>query len=415
MFTNSVIRFAFICIFIEALSVGLIIPTLPALLGVITSTPQRQTIWYSSIMIAFGLTQFIFTPILGHLSDKFGRRPVLLIGTLGLGITYLIPAMSNDPFSILLSRCIAGFLAANIVVAQACITDQTLPEKRTEYFGKMGATFGVAFIFGPAIGGLLGRISLHLPFYCASILSFLNFIIGFFSLPLRRKNNTPTLTLPQKLNPFSPLISMLKNSQLAPLLIAIFFYTLSQSIIQVTWAIYTENRYQWSSADIGCSLFLLGATITCIQAILLPKLLRHFASKTICLLALLTALISLIGIAFSTQGVTAILFLCTFASIGMTGPILQGAISQLSHREQQGSHLGVIASLSSLTRAISPFLGAPLLLYTHTNSTSYLAGLPYLVGALLLCFAFTMIYRTHKLPQKKSGESIINSSDLINS
>lgn len=414
--TNPVIRFSFFCIFIEALSVGLIIPTLPALLGTITNTPQRQTIWYSSIMIAFGLTQFVFTPLLGHLSDRIGRRPVLLWGTLGLSFTYLIPAISENPFIILVSRCLAGFLAANIVVAQACIADQTSPEKRTEYFGKMGATFGVAFIFGPAIGGLLGRISLHIPFYCAAILSFINFLLGFILLPKQSTKKDLPPTLSAQLNPFSPLLNMLKIQSIAPFLVVIFLYTLSQSIIQVTWAIYTETRYHWTSSDIGGSLFLLGASITCVQAWILPKLLKTYDPRKICLSALSIALGSLIGIAFSPYGIFAIFFLCSFACIGLIGPILQGAISQLSHRDHQGSHLGVIASLSSLTRAISPLLGAPLLLYTHQdNSLSVLAGLPYLVGAFLLFFAFIFIVHIPKLPQKNAGKALINSSDLINS
>ena len=195
--------FVLLCVFLDALCIGLIIPVLPRLLGVLTVSREEQAFWYGAVMVGYGLTQFLCAPILGALSDRFGRRPLLLSGILGLGVMSLVPALTSSPAAILISRILGGALSANVVVAQAYIADITPVSERAKSFGRIGAVFGLAYILGPALGGVLGDWSERLPFFTAFAVCAGNFLYGLSSSrKASPRNAARTRFIPQV--PFPP-------------------------------------------------------------------------------------------------------------------------------------------------------------------------------------------------------------------
>lgn len=390
------IGFVLACVFLDALGIGLIVPVLPRLIGSLADTRDLQTSWYGAIMVSYGLMQFFFAPILGALSDRIGRRPVLLTGILGLSIMMIVPAVSQSLPFILLSRLVGGMMSSNIVVAQAYIADVTPSHQRIASFGKIGAIFGIAFVLGPAMGGVLGQTDPKIPFFVASAICALNFLYGFFILPesLRVRSTAP-LSL-GRLNPFSAIWSLAGNLSLRPLLVVITLFTLAQSLMQCTWALYTEYRYAWTPLMIGMSIFALGLSISLTQGFILPRLVQKLAPGHIIVTGLLIGLSSMLVIALSPSGAVSLAMVCLFAVMGIVGPTIQGLISRRCEASTQGVNMGAVSSLNSFTGAISPLIGTPLLMITADHHMHpVLAGAPYLATVLLIACALALTLKTN--------------------
>lgn len=382
------VRFVLACVLLDALGIGLIIPVLPRLIGTLTNSPDEQTLWYGAVMVSYGLMQFFFAPLIGALSDRIGRRPVLLAGISGLALMMIVPAVTTSVELLLLSRIAGGALSSNIVVAQAYIADVTPADRRTAAFGRIGAIFGIAFVLGPALGGLLGEYDPRLPFAVAAIICFLNFLYGLFVLPesLTTPDKTP---IPwRRMHPFGALTELGRERALVPALVIVVLYTLSQSVVQCTWALYTEFRYGWTPQAIGFSIFALGLSITLTQGWLLPKATRRLSPKQIVTIGLLVGLLALLGMGLSTSGPVAAALMCAFALMGIVGPTVQGLVSRTGDATRQGVRMGAVSSLNSFTGAVSPLIGTPLIFYAGRQDPSALAaGLPYFLAALLLVAA----------------------------
>ena len=367
------IGFVLACVFLDALGIGLIVPVLPRLIGSLADTRDLQTSWYGAIMVSYGLMQFFFAPILGALSDRIGRRPVLLTGILGLSIMMIVPAVSQSLPFILLSRLVGGMMSSNI-----------------------GAIFGIAFVLGPAVGGVLGQTDPKIPFFVASAICALNFLYGFFILPesLRVRSTAP-LSL-GRLNPFSAIWSLAGNLSLRPLLVVITLFTLAQSLMQCTWALYTEYRYAWTPLMIGMSIFALGLSISLTQGFILPRLVQKLAPGHIIVTGLLIGLSSMLVIALSPSGAVSLAMVCLFAVMGIVGPTIQGLISRRCEASTQGVNMGAVSSLNSFTGAISPLIGTPLLMITADHHMHpVLAGAPYLATVLLIACALALTLKTN--------------------
>ena len=388
MIKKPAIGFVLACVFLDALGIGLIVPVLPRLIGTLAETRDLQTGWYGLIMVSYGLMQFFFAPLLGALSDRIGRRPVLLTGIFGLSLMMLVPAFSQSLAMILGSRLVGGMMSSNIVVAQAYIADVTPETQRINSFGKIGAIFGIAFVLGPAIGGILGHNDPTIPFLVASGICAINFLYGIFILPesLVHKDQTP-LTI-RRLNPLSAIASLGQLEGLRPYLLIITLFTLAQSLMQCTWALYTEYRYAWTPLSIGLSIFALGISISLTQGVLLPRLGHRFNAKQLILTGLVVGLISLTAIGLAPVGWITLPFVCTCAVMGLVAPAIQGLISKRSAASHQGVNMGAVSSLNSFMSAISPIIGTPLLMVTSANTSNpFLAGTPYFVAASLVFIA----------------------------
>ena len=391
MSRSPTLRFVLTCIFLDALGIGLIIPVLPRLIGLLSVSQEMQTVWYGAIMISYGLMQFAFAPLAGALSDHIGRRPVLLAGIFGLSLMMAVPAFSDSLTLILLSRIVGGMMSSNIVVAQAYIADITPRDLRISSFGKIGSIFGIAFVLGPAIGGLLGHSDPRIPFQIASVICTLNFVYGCFVLPESLKTPSTEPMSFKRINPFGAIGMLASMKTIRPLLIILTLFTLAQSLMQCTWALYTEYRYAWTPLTIGFSIFLLGVSISVTQGLVLPRLAERHHPSILVKGGLLVGLICMTLIGLSPSGALNIVLICFVGLMGIVGPTIQGIISRHIDANHQGIGMGAVGSLNSFTGAISPLIGTPLLMATSSFPTHPLwAGVPYFACAFLLCAALCL-------------------------
>lgn len=353
--------FILITVFVDMLGIGLMLPVLPALVGELAGSPDLQSYWYGALMVTFGVAQFLAMPLLGALSDRYGRRPVLLLFIFGLGIAYLISATTQSLVVLLLSRIISGGTSASFTVANAYVADITTPAERSKGFGAIGAAFGLGFIVGPALGGILASDDIRLPFWIAAGMALLNGLYGWFvlpeSLPLERRRK---LKLSQA-NPFGAL-KHLKGLQGVGLLIIVYsFILLAQWILQTTWVLYTSFRFQWQPSDNGMALCLVGLMAVLAQGVFMGSLLKRFGEQKLAMMAMTSAMIASIGYGLIDQSwMLYLLITANFLSF-TASPALQGLISKAAHETEQGLTQGALNSIASLMTVIAPLIGTPLL------------------------------------------------------
>lgn len=393
------VPFVLFNIFLDILGIGLIIPVLPKLVGTLAENAQAQAWWLGAMLIAYGFMQFALAPTLGSLSDKWGRRPILLLGVLGLGVMFFVPAFSDSLTVILLSRVLGGMFSANIAVAQAYIADVTPKEQRAAAFGKIGACFGVGFILGPAAGGLIGEYSIRLPFILAGTLAILNFFYGLFILPESLRIKNPNAVTFARCNPISSLLELGKFKQIGALLVVIALSSFVQSLLHSTWSLFTTFRFHWSPMDIGLSLVAIGTVTGIIQGKFIKSLLAFFGPKRLILFGLLSGAAAYLGFGLITVGALAYLIIVlNFLSVAVT-PTLNGIVSEEVPSADQGRALGAVSALGSLMGVLAPLLGTPLLVHTsHMAPGSVLGGLPYIICSSLLLLAAliaSLHFRSH--------------------
>lgn len=397
--------FVLACIFLDALGIGLIVPVLPRLIGTLTTSHDAQTWWYGMIMLSYGVMQFVSAPLLGALSDRYGRRPVLLAGICGLGVMFAVPAFFASLPAILASRIAGGMLSANMAVAQAYVADLTTGYERSAAFGKIGATFGIGFVVGPALGGILGQNDPTIPFVVASAVTLINFFYGLFALPESLTNPNPRPLSLAASTPFASLAAMLREPRARLFLLTLALTGLANGVMQCTWALYTEFRYGFTPLQIGLSVFALGISISLVQGFLLQRLLARLHSQLIAALAIASGAVCLAAIGVSTNGLVAVIFVCLYACAGAVSPLLTAAISRETPLDAQGKAIGSVSSLNSLTGAVAPALGTPLLMVTTGQSPeSLLAGTPYFACALLSAAALVLfVFGMRRLSEKSSA------------
>ena len=271
---QAAIPFVVITVLIDMVSIGLIVPVLPALVGTFTASQTEQASWYGAVTLAFSLANFFASPLLGALSDRFGRRPVLLLGFCGLTISFFGTALATAIWMLVVVRVLSGSMQATALVANAYVADITPPEGRARRFGLLGAMFGIGFILGPVIGGLLGAIDLRLPFFAAGSLALLNLLYGYFVLPesLPADRRRP-FTWGAALNPIAALGELGRLGGIGTLVAVVACTALSQFVLYTSWVLYTTFKFGWGPQDNGWSLFTVGCMSALVQGVLLGRLL----------------------------------------------------------------------------------------------------------------------------------------------
>jgi DHA1 family tetracycline resistance protein-like MFS transporter len=385
------ITFILITVLIDVMGIGLLLPVIPSLVGEFTTSRDAQTYWYGALMVTFGLAQFLCAPLLGALSDRYGRRPILLASIAGLGTMFYLSAVVETLAALVATRILGGALAANFSVANAYVADITPPEGRAKGFGMIGAAFGIGFIIGPAAGGLLGAIDIRLPFYAAAALSLLNWLYGLLVLPESLPQDRRKPVDFRKANPFSALAGLARLKNVGVLVAVIGLFTLAQFVLHGTWVLFTTFRFDWGPFENGMSLFVVGLTAAIVQGGLLGLLLKRMGERAVVLAGLTSGMFAYLAYALAPQGwmMYAIIFsnLLAFA----VGPAMNAIVSKAADPREQGVAMGSLSSLGSLTAVVAPLLGAPLLAeVSHLPAGDWRIGAPFFLSAALQACALAL-------------------------
>lgn len=406
---KAAVGFIFITLLIDVMGWGLIIPVMPRLISELKHIPVNEASTYGAVLISvYAFTQFICSPIVGNLSDQFGRRPILLCSLLGFAIDYIFQALAPTYGLLFVGRVIAGITGASITTAAAYIADVSTPENRAKNFGMIGAAFGLGFIIGPALGGLLAGWGIRAPFYAAAVLCLLNFLYGYFVLPesLDKEHRRPFEW--KKANPFGSLQFLRKTPSIGGFAICYFLLYLAAQAVQGNWSYYTIYRFNWEEDMVGISLAVVGLLVGLVQTLVTRKINPLLGNeKSIYIgLCLYSLGLVLFGLANSTW--LMFLFLIPYCFGGIAGPALQASMAEHVARNQQGALQGALTSLMSLTTIIGPFIMTNLFKYFTTDKAPFLLpGIPFFLGALFMLLALAVIMKVFRKEKKAAPESAL--------
>lgn len=392
------IIFIFITLFLDIFGIGVIIPVLPKLVeqlqGGNLEAAAHSVGWLGAL---YALMQFIFSPVLGSLSDRFGRRPVILGSLLGSGIDYLVLAWAPTMGWLYFARIVSGITAANISAASAYIADVTPPEKRAAGFGMIGAAFGLGFIAGPAIGGLLGAHDLRTPFFVAAGITLLNWLYGAFVLPesLAKENRRPFSW--ESAHPIKALVALKRWPVVAGLAGTHFCSVLAGNIYPALWVLYTGYRYGWDSKMVGWSLALVGILAAVVQAGLAGKVLKVIGEKRGIYVGLLGMAVAMLcyGLAWEGWMLFAIIFIGSIAGIG--SPATQSMISKAVPADEQGAVQGALNSIMSIAGILAPVLWTALFSWSIASEREpKVPGIPFFAASLVSVVAALLAWRAFR-------------------
>lgn len=383
--------FIMLTVLIDLLSIGLIIPVLPALVGSFTGSQSGQAFWYGVVTFTFGFANFFASPVLGGLSDAFGRRPVLLLGFCGLGLTFFATAMATALWMVVAVRLVGGAMQTNAAIANAYVADISKPEERARRFGLLGAMFGVGFIVGPVMGGLLGAISLQLPFYVAGAGTMINLLYGFLLLPESLPPERRRPFRPAHANPLASLRALAQLKGVGRLVLVYGLNTLAQFSLYTCWVLYTTFKFGWGPKENGWSLAVVGVMSVLVQGVLLGRLLKRFSPRGLAQAGLLSSVLAFVAWGAASQGwmMYAVIVLNLLGYTVTTA--LQSIISSAADAHTQGRTMGATSSLNSLTAVIAPACSAPLLAtVSHLPPGDWRIGAPFYFCALLQATALVL-------------------------
>jgi DHA1 family tetracycline resistance protein-like MFS transporter len=384
---RAAVAFIFVTVMLDMLAFGIIIPVLPHLIvQLIGGSIAHAAMWSGLFGALFMLMQFLFSPVQGALSDRFGRRPVILLSNLGLGIDFIVMALAQALPLLFVGRVISGISAASFTTANAYIADITPRDKRAAAFGLLGAAFGIGFIIGPALGGFLGGVSVRLPFWVAAGLSLVNFCYGLFilpeSLPEERRSGKFDL---HGANPLGSLRLLRRYPQVLGLAVVLFLINLSQYSLNSTYVLYTDYRYGWGPQIVGYTLALVGLCSGTVQAVLVGKLTPRFGERPLVLAGLLLGMVGFLILGLAPNDVVFLIGIPFLALWGLSGPPAQALMTHQVDPREQGRLQGAIACLASLAGIFGPGLHSQVFaLFIGTHAPFHLPGAAFLLSALLL-------------------------------
>ena len=389
---GAAVVFIFITILLDTLALGVVIPILPKL---VESFVDNDTANAARIFGVFGtawaVMQFFFSPVLGALSDRFGRRPVILLSNFGLALDYVLMALAPSLSWLFVGRLISGVTSASISTAFAYIADITAPDKRAAVFGKIGVAFGAGFILGPALGGVLGDIDPRLPFWAAACLSFANAIYGLLILPesLPQERRSPWRW--RSANPVGALRLLSSGRILAGLSLANFFAQLAHVVLPSVFVLYATYRYGWDSKTVGLTLALVGICQMVVQGAAIGPIVRRFGERNALFFGLASGTAGFFVFATAPTGQLSWAGIPLMALWGVAGAATQALITRLVSPEQQGQLQGATTSVASIAQLLGPFLFTLTFAYFIGPQTPYkLPGAPFLVASALLLLALAV-------------------------
>jgi DHA1 family tetracycline resistance protein-like MFS transporter len=390
--------FIFITLLLDVIGLGLIIPVFPTLILQLTAgTLDEASRWSGWLTFVYAIMQFVCAPIMGNLSDKYGRRPVLLLSLFGFGIDYIFLALSPTIWWLFVGRLIAGVFGASFTTAAAYIADISTNENRAQNFGMIGAAFGLGFIIGPAIGGLLGELGPRVPFVVAAILTLLNVVYGYFVLPesLDKEHRRPLEW--KRANPLGSLMQLKKYKGLGGLVIALILLSIAGHSVQSAWTFVNIEKFQWSPTTIGISLAVVGSLVALVQGVLIRFINPRIGNEKSIYIGLILYAFGLFLFAFATESWMMFAFLIPYSLGGIAGPALQATMSENVPQNEQGELQGALTSLMSATSIVGPLLMTYLFAwFTKPGASFRFPGAPFLAGAMFMLLSAIVAYKTMK-------------------
>lgn len=401
--------FIFITLLIDIMGWGLIIPVMAPLIAELKGIPVNQASAYGAVLLSvFAITQFLFAPVVGNLSDRYGRRPILLFSLLGFGIDYIVLALAPTYGWLFAGRIVAGMTGASFTTASAYIADiSTDATTKAKNFGLIGAAFGLGFVLGPALGGLLAHWGIRAPFYAAAALCLLNCLYGYFMLPesLSKENRRPFDWA--RANPFGSLRFLTRHPEIRGLAASFFLIYLGAQAVQGNWNFFTVYRFNWSAGMVGISLAVVGVLVGGVQAGLTRVVVPKLGNEKSIYLGLGLYTLGLVLFGFATQGWMMFAFLVPYCLGGICGPSLQSVISGHVPPNQQGELQGALTSLMSLTAVVGPpIMNGTFAYFTSNEAPFHFPGIHFLIGAVCMLLGLIITYKVLTRERKENPELV---------
>ena len=386
---NLALTFIILTVTLDAIGIGLIFPVMPDLMMQVTHGGLAEAaVWGGTIVTSFAVMQFLCGPVVGNLSDHFGRRPVLLISLAVMAVDYVVMALAQTVWLLLIARMINGIASATQSTTSAYVADISDPDDRARRFGLIGAGFGLGFVAGPIIGGLVASIDPRAPFWVAACLGAANFAFGLFvvpeSLPAARRRR---FTL-ARANPLASFAAIRKLPGLKRLLLVSFLYALTFNVWPAIWSYYGREAFGWSAKWIGLSLAVFGIGMAVVQAVLIGPIIRHLGERRTAEVGLGLEVITYLFYAFVSSGFWALAATPLTSIGGIAGPALQGMMSRATPEDQQGELQGINTSLNAIAMILAPLVMTNIFaVFTSPNAPFHLPGAPFLLSAVLMVAA----------------------------
>jgi len=395
---QAAIGFIFITMLIDITGWGIIIPVIPKLIAELIHGDISEAAKYGGwLTFAYAITQFVCAPLIGNLSDKYGRRPIILISLFAFALDYLLLAFSPTIVWLFVGRIIAGLTGASITTASAYIADVSTPENRAKNFGMIGAAFGLGFIIGPVLGGLLGQYGSRVPFYAAAVLCLLNFLYGYFILPESLSKENRRAFEWKRANPIGALLNLKKYPSLIGLILAIFLLYVGSHAVHSNWSFFTMYRFGWDEKMVGISLGVVGLLVGLVQGGLVRFTSPRLGNQKSIYWGLSLYTIGMLLFAFATQSWMMFAFLVPYCLGGIAGPALQSEVSGKVPANEQGEIQGTLASLMSASAIIGPpMMTNTFYFFTHDEAPFQLPGAPFILGGFLMLLSTILAYYSMK-------------------
>jgi len=391
---NRAYAFILITLMIDAIGIGLVFPIMPDLMDRVGANSTGEgALWGGVLMASYAGALFIFAPIVGSLSDAYGRKPVLLMALFILAVDYVFMALASEFWVLLIGRILAGIAGATYTTATAYIADISSLEKRAARFGMVGAAFGIGFVLGPAIGGIAAELHITAPFWIAAVLSAANVLFGLFVLPesLEPKKRRPFWF--RDINPFTAIIGAFKTPGLAIPLICLFVFEFANMVYPVLWAFFTRELFDWSSFTIGISLAGYGILLAGVQGGLMPVFINRVGEFRTLQIGILSALIGFIGFGLIST-VTGLILVLIFAALSdLSPPMITAMAANKVDEDKQGLVQGVIASLASIAAFLAPLIMTGVFEAFVDEDGIYLPGAPFLISGVLIALLIPRVWR----------------------
>lgn len=399
--------FIFITIVLDSMGIGIIMPVMPDLIQEVGNVDlSKAALWGGTLTVVFAINQFLFSPIIGGMSDTYGRRPVLLVALFVMALDYLVMGFAHAMWLLFLGRFVGGITAATQSTASAYMADISTKEDKAKNFGLLGAAFGVGFILGPIVGGLLSEYGSRAPFFAAAAIAFLNMLFGYFVLPETVTDATRRKFEWRRANPFGTFKQMKQLQGMLPMLFVFLLLSIAFFVYPSIWAFFGRAQFDWDARMVGMTLAAYGLGIVIVQGFLIRPILKRFGEKKTALFGMCMHLLTFTAYQFMTETwqVFAFMPLSVFSAVAV--PALQGLMSNSVSGNSQGELQGAMGSLTALATIISPLVMTQVFSYfTNENAPIYLPSAPFLVSAFAILVALFM-FRSWKPQQEAVADSI---------